>query len=446
MAGIMLGGIADGFKAGEELGIKRQEQVRLSEQGRMTLELMQQRQQMAEQRDIMGIADKQISDTMAAVNSLITESIKAGKDPATISKAVQPLIDSAKSLAEKAGRDPGQLDVQARAWMHTPDNTGGKKKVVKIGSDLNGDRYGVLDEHEGTVTPIDDAVKPAKGQPRLSPEETITPRQVAMANIPVQSQTRISEAFSALQPAQAPVPAPATPSVVAPETQKMRSQIDFLAERVLLGDNSVLAGYRGSGQGAAFRMAVQQRSAELAMERGMSPADVNSNVAKFMGEKRGASSLGQRSANISSSLNMAMATLPRVMEASELVDRTSYPDINRIILAAKERTGDEKVVKLGIALQTFIMAYARAQGAGNSMLTDSARHEAQQLLQRAWSHGQIKSGLDQMIIELKAEEEGARNAIQGFSQKYRAGPTATQAAPAPAPAAPSAKPDPLGIR
>ena len=44
----------------------------------------------------------------------------------------------------------------------------------------------------------------------------------------------------------------------------------------------------------------------------------------------------------------------------------NFHRINKLVLAAKEGTGDENVVRYGIALNTFVNAYARAQGNGGN--------------------------------------------------------------------------------
>jgi hypothetical protein len=130
--------------------------------------------------------------------------------------------------------------------------------------------------------------------------------------------------------------------------------------------------------------------------------------------KSGAQSLGRREAGVTGAILGATKTLPRVLDASDAVDRTKYPDLNKIILAAKEKTGDEKVVRYGIAVNTYINNYARALGAGNAVLTDTARKEASDILQVAWSKGQIRSALNQMQLELESELQGAHEARRSF--------------------------------
>lgn len=65
--------------------------------------------------------DKQIAETMATVSETVKQGLAAGRDPATIQKAVAPLVDSVKRLAPYAKRDPAMLDAQVNALLTNPN-------------------------------------------------------------------------------------------------------------------------------------------------------------------------------------------------------------------------------------------------------------------------------------------------------------------------------------
>lgn len=76
-------------------------------------------------------------NTMEANVALYAETIKqavtVGRDPASIQRAVTPLVDSAKKLAPFAGRDPSSLDAQVATMLFGPSaaEAGGAKGVAE---------------------------------------------------------------------------------------------------------------------------------------------------------------------------------------------------------------------------------------------------------------------------------------------------------------------------
>jgi hypothetical protein len=191
--------------------------------------------------------------------------------------------------------------------------------------------------------------------------------------------------------------------------------------RALAGGNvSVLQNLGRGRQGGEGVKATRAWAAHILIhEEGLSPqtaAEVlNNNVLEFQGMKSGAAAAGRREAQVVGASTTAMQTAPRVLEASKNVNRTNYPSLNSIILAAQQGTGDENVIRFGIAVNTFVNNYARALGAGSATLTDTARSEAFANLQKAWSAGQINAAIDQMLNkELPSEVAGAKMGMREF--------------------------------
>jgi hypothetical protein len=195
---------------------------------------------------------------------------------------------------------------------------------------------------------------------------------------------------------------------------KTPEDFDFLAGRLALGDTSVLQGYGNSKQAAVFKSGLRSRADQYYTDRGLGPEQANAAVAFNMAQKAGARSLATQEARISGALGTAMQTAPRVIETSEKVDRTKYPDLNKIILAAKQKTGDENVVRFGLAIETFVNNYARAMGGGNNVMTDAARDQAHIFLQNNYAKGQINAAIDQALIEMDSELTGVRRAMPAY--------------------------------
>jgi len=118
--GFFLGGMAEGMQDRAKLGLA--EQAQAADVGLRTrgLDIQEKTLQRAESQDAVKRVDERISDTMTQVSAIIKESLAAGRDPQTIMKAVGPLVESAKPLAAKVGRDPAALDAQVRALLMSP--------------------------------------------------------------------------------------------------------------------------------------------------------------------------------------------------------------------------------------------------------------------------------------------------------------------------------------
>lgn len=158
--GFFLGGMAQGMNDAAELGIKRdtlsadtalrgrgldiqQIQADLADKRlgqdlslrTRALDLTEQAQKNAQSREMLSIADKQVTDYMSVISDTISQSLAAGKDPATVAQTARPLVEAAKSIAAKAGLDPGAIDVKVNTWMAQP--TPSEKAVSKATSGVS---------------------------------------------------------------------------------------------------------------------------------------------------------------------------------------------------------------------------------------------------------------------------------------------------------------------
>lgn len=174
-----------------------------------------------------------------------------------------------------------------------------------------------------------------------------------------------------------------------------------MARQYLTGDTSVMANI-GRGAQSGKNIAKVRRAIYTEADRqGMTPEEIAAKVAEFQGIKAGERTLGTRTAQVGMAVNEAKLMVPLVRESSAKVDRTKYPSINSLILAAEKGTGDENVVKFGVALNSFINIYARAVSPTGTP-TVSDKDHARELLDKAWSDGQINAALDQMQKEMSA--------------------------------------------
>lgn len=118
--GFFLGGAAEGMEVANRQALA--EKTLADDTNLRTGALQLQERQFGNLQNQQGIerADKLIADTMATVAETVKAATAVGRDPASIQKAVQPLVDSAKAVAGRVGRDPNSLDAQVRALITNP--------------------------------------------------------------------------------------------------------------------------------------------------------------------------------------------------------------------------------------------------------------------------------------------------------------------------------------
>jgi hypothetical protein len=177
----------------------------------------------------------------------------------------------------------------------------------------------------------------------------------------------------------------------------------LIAEESLRGD---WHGTVGMGRNQASMRKIAEWRGKLAKEQGLSGADLAANTAEFMGILAAERVLGTRGAGIDLGIAEAGKFAPMVLRASDMVDRTKFPTVNSLLLAAEKGTGGEAVIRLIDSLNAYKMAYTQILTRGG-MPTDDSRRRADEVIDKAWSNGQIKTALDQ----LNQEMNGARSAV-----------------------------------
>lgn len=191
------------------------------------------------------------------------------------------------------------------------------------------------------------------------------------------------------------------------------------------------------------RTAIQNLAAELNKAEKIDPKDATTRQLQFKAHAAGLRVLETRASTLTLAAKESETLIPRVRDASEKVDRTEFPTLNSLILAAQRGTGGTDVIRLGTAINSLLYVYARVLKP-TGVLNESDTKRAGDLLDKAWSDGQINAALDQMEVEIKSAEEGLSRAREEYGASINRPKTA------PAPAAPGGAPsggaDPLGIR
>lgn len=218
-------------------------------------------------------------------------------------------------------------------------------------------------------------------------------------------------------------------ALIDPETRR------FMAEQILSGDKSPFANIGRGTQGGQNIALLRQEVTKLGIERGLKGSDLAALNAEFAGLQSGERTLGTRTANVEMAASEVQQLAPIALAASENVDRTQYPSLNALELAAKQGTGDENVIRLNQSVNALVNTYARAISP-NGTPTVSDKDHAREILDRAYSKGQFRAAIDQMQLEIAAARKAPgsvrgefRAAISGGAPGMAAVPDAPNSAP-----------------
>jgi len=131
-----------------------------------------------------------------------------------------------------------------------------------------------------------------------------------------------------------------------------------------------------------------------------------------------ARTIGTQEANVSMAASEARKMITIANDYSAKVDRTQYPSINAISNAVSKGTGDANIVQLNTALNSLVNVYARAINP-KGVATVSDKNHARELINAAYSSGQLSGIFDVMDQEMAAAQvsgKEARKAIRGESK------------------------------
>jgi hypothetical protein len=209
----------------------------------------------------------------------------------------------------------------------------------------------------------------------------------------------------------------------------------MLGEAWAKGDRTVTAGLGWGKTGSANRAKVLAEAVKYIKAQGGSGADIAAARAEFMGTQSAERTAGTRSANLGIALEEAKQFAPMVIAASQQVNRTQFPSLNALLQAAQRGTGGEAVLRLYIAVNAFKNAYAQAVTRGGQS-TDDARRRADEVLNAAWSKGQISTAIDQLIKEMQAAQAAPAAVRADLRQSITGQPAPDVAGPPPAPPQP----------
>lgn len=158
----------------------------------------------------------------------------------------------------------------------------------------------------------------------------------------------------------------------------------------------------------------QAIAAALQIDPSYNPAKAD---IQFAVNKTGASGFEKLYNNVTSFEKTFRKNADVALQLSDSFPRTKIPLLNKAIIAGKTNiTGDPAASKMATSLYTVATEYARltsAPGATGSMITDSAREEARQLLNTWQNEGTIRGQLDPETGIMSID---ARNRIEALNE------------------------------
>lgn len=181
--------------------------------------------------------------------------------------------------------------------------------------------------------------------------------------------------------------------------------IDEMAERYR--QYGTLPSFGMGKQGAAMKRAVINRAADMDKQAGISASDAATTAATGKAGASARSALERSANNIELAEKTALGSADMVEKASANYERTGSPLANRSLNAFRSNVlGDPKYQKLQNDITTFKNEYVKVM-TGSGQATDSARAEADHLVNVDMSHEQLLAGMSEMKKEMTQVRESA---------------------------------------
>lgn len=178
--------------------------------------------------------------------------------------------------------------------------------------------------------------------------------------------------------------------------------VDFVAQRYLAGDTSVMQGLSKSD-----RAAIQNRTKDIAQIAGLTGKDAAANRAEFSGLMAGERTLAQRQANIDTASQEFQNVVPSVLEAARDLPRGAFVPWNKLQQIWERGTSDPQLAKFAQGARTLANLYTRATVPGASSVSD--REQALHDLPTYTDEKSFEATVDFMQKEIAAAKQSPRD-------------------------------------
>lgn len=168
-----------------------------------------------------------------------------------------------------------------------------------------------------------------------------------------------------------------------------------------------------------------------AKDKGMTGAQQAGKIAQFDSMVQAARVLGRIVGSTAQGVEELSQIAPLVKQTSDRIDRTRFPNVNSVELAAERGTGGEDVVQLASYIQSLRNAYVQVMSRGGR-LTDTQRKYASELIDGTLAVNQIDAALKAIMTEGAVAQTSAARALQDVTGQKVTAPIAPQVPQAPA--------------
>lgn len=197
--------------------------------------------------------------------------------------------------------------------------------------------------------------------------------------------------------------------------------VNFYAEKVAAGGDLPALG--AGKEAAAWRQAILRKSAAIQRGEGVDGAGSNLRQADARAARMALGQLQKTRSNVEGFERTFMLNVDQVLKLAPTGVAGGVPVFNRWIQSGRKNVkGDPAVSAFNVAVNTAANEYAKlASGAsGGAVTSDSARHEAMEILNNAMTLPQLQAAIRQMkidghnrVIALNEQEARLRSQITG---------------------------------
>lgn len=216
---------------------------------------------------------------------------------------------------------------------------------------------------------------------------------------------------------------------------------DFLAERVISGDNRALVGLGRGAQGAENLAKIQGLVAKKAAERGLDGTDILYNASKAAGIGAQERSLGTSAGRMAAASVEAEGAIRLGLEASAKVPRGTFVPLNRAMQMVQSNTGSPELKQFVAANNTIVNTFARAISPSGTPTVADKEH-AREMLSTADGPEAYAAVLQQMQREIDMAHKAPQQASSGLERERQAAKPGVTLRPNPFTPAPTSAPAP----
>ena len=169
---------------------------------------------------------------------------------------------------------------------------------------------------------------------------------------------------------------------------------------------------------ANLRQKVLNKAADMAREMGVDPMELPSMQAGFGAQQQALKTMTNATANFGAFEKGMMANADYAIKLSSRFPRSKIPPVNTVMNAIKTKTGDPNIVRFSNALYAAALEYEKIRTAGTNIssaeLSVGAQKKAEDLINTAQTHEQLKAAVDAMRVDAKNIINARRSEIKGL--------------------------------